>query len=98
MRTEEDIMPAVRQALPAADHVELVGDDLYRAWGDAAEKDILGYVALGEASGYGGPMLVAVAVSPGGEILGAAVVSHKETPSWMERMIDNDFIVLLLLH
>jgi hypothetical protein len=96
MRAKADLMPAIRQAVPETDHFEELSGELYRAWGDPAEDVLLGYVALGEANGYGGPMILAVAVSPGGEILGAAVASHKETPSWMSRVLESNFVESLI--
>ena len=96
LRARADLMPAVRQALPTADHVEEIDNGLYRAWGDPAEMDLLGFIALGEANGYGGPMVMAVAVSPDGEIIGVAVASDKETPSWMDRVLDNEFLESLV--
>jgi hypothetical protein len=92
VRARADLMPAIQQAMPDADHIELIDNGLYRAWDDEAEMDLLGYVALGEANGYGGPMILAVAVSPQGEVLGVSVASDKETPSWMDRVMDTDFL------
>ncbi|MEN8242391.1 MAG: FMN-binding protein [Chloroflexota bacterium] len=96
LRAEADLMPAIIGSIPEADHVEEINSELYRAWGDAAENQLLGFVALGKGNGYGGPMVIAVAVSPQGEILGASVASHKETPSWMSRVMDNNLISTLL--
>jgi Na+-translocating ferredoxin:NAD+ oxidoreductase RnfG subunit len=92
MRAAANLMPAIEQALPTADHFEELDNDLYCAWADAGEEEILGYVALGEAGGYGGPMILTVGVSPQGEILGATVASQKETPSWMNRVMDAEFV------
>jgi hypothetical protein len=91
-----DLMPAIRQAMPAADHFDEINSELYRAWADSTEEILLGYVALGEANGYGGPLTMAIAVSPEGQILGSAVAVHKETPSWMERVLDKDYLAKLL--
>lgn len=96
MRARADLLPAVQEAVPEAHHVEEIGDDLFRAWGDAEENDLIGYVAISDANGYGGPLEMAVAVSPEGEVIAAVVASHKETPSWMSRMVENDFISSLI--
>lgn len=90
------MLPAVSQAIPGTDHVEKIEDDLYRAWGDSVEENLLGYVAIGEATGYGGPMLVAAGLSPEGEIIGAAIASHMETPSWINRVLGDGYIDRLL--
>jgi Na+-translocating ferredoxin:NAD+ oxidoreductase RnfG subunit len=96
MRAKADLMPAVLEAVPEADHVSQIREGFFQAWADPEEEDLLGYITFGEANGYGGPLTMAVAVSPEGEIIGAAVASHKETPSWIGRIYDNDFISSLL--
>jgi uncharacterized protein with FMN-binding domain len=96
LRAKSDLMPAVWASMPEADHFIELDDGIYQAWGDSAEEELLGYVAIGEASGYGGPMNLAVAVSLEGEILGAAVADHKETPFWMRRVTENEFIDSLI--
>ncbi|MCP4140122.1 MAG: 4Fe-4S binding protein [Chloroflexi bacterium] len=88
-------MPAIEESMPEADHFSHLqghGTEIYVAWADPGEENLLGYVGLGEASGYGGPMLMAVAVTPEGEVMNAVVISHKETPSWMTRVLGTDFI------
>jgi NosR/NirI family nitrous oxide reductase transcriptional regulator len=91
-RAEADLMPALEQALPTADHFERDSNGIYAAWADSAEENLLGYVVIGTANGYGGPMEMAVAVDPTGVVIGANVVSHKETPSWMDRVMSNGLL------
>jgi Na+-translocating ferredoxin:NAD+ oxidoreductase RnfG subunit len=92
LRAKADLMPAVLQAVPDAHHVEELSDELFQAWGDEEEKELLGYVAIGETNGYGGPMLVTVAVSPDGQINRVVIAADTETPSWMERVLESDFV------
>ncbi|MFC1839425.1 4Fe-4S binding protein [Thermodesulfobacteriota bacterium] len=86
LRSEINLASYIQKAVPEADHVVKIRDGLYSAWGDSAEKNLLGYVALGRASGYGGPLTVAAAVNPSGEIINAVIADHKETPAWMMRV------------
>lgn len=86
LRAESSLMPAIEQALPEADHFTKQDDGLYVGWADSAEKNSLGYVAIGQADGYGGPLTMAVAVDSEGNILNTAIVSHKETPAWMTKV------------
>ena len=95
LRAGTNLMPAIIAAIPGTDHIEEISGDFYRSWGDKDEEEMLGYVALGEAGGYGGPMIMAVGVSPAGEIIGAVVAAHKETPSWMNRVLDAEFVEFL---
>lgn len=84
-----DIEPVLAEALPAAERFELVNGETYAAYLDA---DLIGYVSIGQAIGYGGPLQAAAAVDPTGNIIGIAIASHKETPSFMERVLDTDFM------
>ncbi|WP_119066527.1 FMN-binding protein [Aggregatilinea lenta] len=91
-RAEQDLMGAVKEALPAADHFTRVENGVYAAWAGAGEDERLGYVAIGAANGYGGPVELAVAVDLDGQITGVSVVSDKETPAWFERVENKGFI------
>lgn len=92
LRSQSDLIPTVLRAIPGAEHAEAINGDMFRVWGDSAEQQFLGYVALGEASGYGGPLVMAVGFTEQGELIGAAVASSKETPSWLERVLDEGFL------
>ena len=94
LRAQADMMPAVMGAQPEADHFTR-SNGVYAAWADAEEETLLGYVVIGSANGYGGPLELAVAVNPEGQITGSAVISHKETPSWMTRVMDSDLLETL---
>ena len=60
----------------------------YFVYNQCGEK--LGYFGIGEAPGYGGPLQVGVAIDLAGEIIGATIVSHKETPSYYEKIIEQE--------
>ncbi len=90
-----DLQPAIEAAWPEAGHFERVSGDTFAAYQDAAAEQLLGYVTVGEAAGYGGPLQLAVAVDLGGEVVGTAVVSHKETPSFFARVEGGGFLLQL---
>lgn len=90
-RAKSDLMPAVRRAMPQAERFQQEAGKVYAAFGGEGEA-LLGYVALGEASGYGGPMTVAVGVNTTGEVQKVVVAEHKETPSWMQQVRRSDFL------
>ena len=69
--------------MPEANHIVRESNGIYSAWEDNTEDNLLGYIVLGEADGYGGPLMIAVAMNPSGIIIGAFIVSHKETPAWI---------------
>ena len=77
---QQDLAPFLAQALSGADRFEKCHTDIFTGWGAVDdEQRIVGYVAVGQANGYGGPMRVAVGVDKTGEIRGFAVVDHAET-------------------
>jgi NosR/NirI family transcriptional regulator, nitrous oxide reductase regulator len=92
VRAEADLLPAVRETVPEADHVERESNGIYAAWADAEEQQLIGYVAIGTANGYGGPIELAVAVNQQGQITGISLIGHKETPSWFTQVMDGDVI------
>jgi len=53
-------------------------------------------IAIGTAMGYGGQVRTAVSISDSGEILQIKVISHKETPSYMQKVIKSRFPEKLL--
>lgn len=95
-RAQGDLMPTIFSAMPNAGHLERINDELYIAYEDAGKETMLGYVALGESSGYGGPLLMAVALNPSGEVVGMTIAAHKETPAWMRIVLNNDLLESLV--
>ena len=79
-----DYEPALREAAPEADRYEPLNGD---GWAAYQGDNLLGYIAVGEADGYGGPLQVATFVNPEGLVMGTAVVEHKETLPFLNRVI-----------
>jgi len=86
-RAQADLLPFLKKTLPQADHFTVVSGGNYAAWKDQAEKDLIGYITVGAAQGYGGELRLTVAVSPEGSILDLAVVEHKETVAFFRRVM-----------
>lgn len=91
-RVKADLMPSIRKAVPQGERFEKKSSDVYAVYPDETGDEILGYVALGEASGYGGPMTVAVAVNTEGAIQNVVIADHRETPAWIEQVKASDFL------
>lgn len=97
IRVEADLLPAVREALPEAQHFERQKPGMYVAWADSSKTELLGYVSIASATGYGGPLTMAVATSnPHGEVIGLAVAQHKETSAWMTRVTKSGLLKTLV--
>ncbi len=95
-RAEADLLPAVRQAFQVANSFERIDNGLYEAYADDGKTQLIGYVAIAEAHGYGGPLTLAVAVTPTGEVNGVVIADHKETPSWMNKVTGARFVDQLI--
>ena len=89
-RAGVELHPFLDAAWPDAGRFEELDRDSYRILGDGDE--VLGYVTTGTASGYGGPLRLAVAMSSGGVVESVAVVEHRETPSFFRRVVDARFL------
>lgn len=96
IRAEANLLEAVQQAMPQASHFERVDDGVYSAWVDRSERELIGYVAIGTANGYGGPLQLAVATDLNGEIVGLSIVAHKETPNWFDRVVSKGLLDALI--
>ncbi len=92
IRAEASLLDSVQQAMPQASRFERLNSGVYSAWTDRSEPELLGYVAIGTANGYGGPLEVAVATDLDGNIVGLHVANHKETPGWFDRVMKQDFL------
>ncbi len=88
----EAIKPALQRAVPEASRFEVLDSVTCAAYKDESDDSFLNYISLGEANGYGGPMLLAVATDKEGVISNVAVVEQRETPSWFNRVVANGFI------
>jgi uncharacterized protein with FMN-binding domain len=88
-----DLDPYLEQAVPGADDFSARSGDVYAAHQGGR---IVAYVAFGQAIGYGGPLWVAVAIDPEGNILNVAVVGHRETPRWYNRTVQDGLIQRLV--
>jgi len=88
IRHKEELDPFIKQALPAANDFQALPNSIFTgSVHDKEGKRTIGYVAVGESSGYGGPLRVAVGVDLDGNITGVAIVEHKETLPYYQRVI-----------
>lgn len=78
-RPAPDLDPFLKRAWPGAQHAPLPGG----AFEVKRDGRTLGYAAPGTASGYGGPLTLAVATSPEGRIRSVGVLEYRDTPDLM---------------
>jgi NosR/NirI family nitrous oxide reductase transcriptional regulator len=92
-QAKADVMPAFRQLMPSAQRFEKISDSVFAGY---RGEQILGYVAIGEATGYGGPLMVAVAVTPQGMVNDFVIVDDRETDSYLIRVKESGLLEALI--
>ena len=90
------IEPHLQEAIPGANHFVETASGSYAAYADPQSNKLIGYVGIGNANGYGGPMKVAVGVDLNGNVQGIAIIKQRETPAWFRKVVDSGFIKSLL--
>jgi NosR/NirI family nitrous oxide reductase transcriptional regulator len=80
-RPEPDLYPFMKKAWPRADYEPTAGG------GFAVKRDgqLIGYAMSGTASGYSGPITMAVGASPEGRLRSLALLEYRDTPDLMRR-------------
>lgn len=59
---------------------------------EGGTERLVGYVALGSAPGYAGPVMTRAIISPEGRLLEAQVVANSETPGYIRAVLNSDFL------
>jgi uncharacterized protein with FMN-binding domain len=60
------------------------------------DGDAIGYVTIGTARGYGGPLALAVSVDMAGTVNGYAIIDQKETPVFLQQVQRSNYKERLL--
>jgi hypothetical protein len=82
-RMQADLDPHLLAAVPGAQVLRPVGNGDFAAYrGD----ELIGYVRIDQANGYGGPMNVAVGVDTTETITGLSIVDHKESTAFFRKV------------
>ena len=85
-----DEVSVLKSKMPEISKLEEIGKASYKIYN--SENEQLGYLTFESSMGYGGPLLMAVAVDQKGEIFDLAVINSKETPSYLEKVLNTDFL------
>jgi len=97
MAPEKDLTASLQQALPQASEFKPSAGGIYAGYANQlAEAAPIGYVAIGRCDGYGGPMRTAVGLDMSGKLTGAAIVEHKETVPFFNRIRAEEYIKRLV--
>jgi hypothetical protein len=85
--TGTDASALAGDVLPGATTIDRSGELFI---GRDAAGELVGYAAVGRATGYGGPMEVIVGVDPAGAILGVTMVEERESPGFFRLVRNSD--------
>lgn len=82
--------PFISMAFPEAVDTNTSSNNVIEA--RSADGLVLGYISVGEASGYGGPLSVVLAMDTAGNTSSLAVVDHRETPTFFDKTIKSGIL------
>ncbi|WP_111709622.1 FMN-binding protein [Lutibacter citreus] len=87
---DADIVSTIKVKMPEISKLEEIEKASYKIYNSKNEET--GYLSIESSMGYGGPLKMAVAVDEKGKIFDLAVVSSKETPSYLKKVLSADFL------
>lgn len=82
--------PKLTQLIRSDQYFEQTSTSTYKVFSKDNGQSA-GYIAFGEADGYGGPLKVAALFDTSLMVQKVAVIDHKETPSYVEKVYDKSF-------
>jgi len=88
------LIPSLEKTFPEISVFKPISGDTFTAWGTEPEERFKGFVATGTADGYGGELTVAVRVDSGGTLVNLGIVEHRETYSFLKRVVKNKYLGL----
>ncbi len=88
-RAAPDLTIPIREIFPRADSI-VPERGLFAIYVDSGR--VVGWAGSGQASGYGGPMLIVTGIDTLGQIVGARVVEQRETPIFWRMARPNDLL------
>lgn len=81
----------VESMVPDGYQLKRIGENTLILLSEEDETDTLGYLSACETDGYSGPLKVAVMVDRNGSIMDITVLSHRETPSYFQKVMKQGF-------
>lgn len=92
-RAETDVIASFQQLVPSAQRFEPVSESVYAAY---QGMQVVAYITIGEADGYGGAIEMAVAIDPQGKVARLAILEHRETIEYL-RLVEGEGLPELLV-
>ncbi|MGQ1908961.1 4Fe-4S binding protein [Marinifilum sp. RC60d5] len=85
-----DILLSIKEKMPEIIKLEEIDNSTYKLYNEEGEN--FAYLTIESSMGYGGPLQMAVVVDSTGCISNLAVINSKETPSYLEKVLDKKFL------
>ncbi|WP_258359879.1 4Fe-4S binding protein [Moorella sulfitireducens] len=89
---KDNLIPKLKEALPQAQSFNKITSNptIYEGLNGQGEK--IGYLVIDSAMGYGGPITVITSTDLEGNIVGAVIAEHKDTPTFIQIVMNHDFL------
>ncbi len=94
--TDSDIIPFMHKVFPEAQSFQKVASSpvIYegRTQNQNGIEEKIGYVVIGRAAAYGGPIEMVTGINLQRKIVGTVIAAHKDTPSFIDKIIDQKYL------
>ncbi|WP_368292994.1 4Fe-4S binding protein [Dehalobacter sp. TBBPA1] len=94
--SDNDIIPFMNKVFPEAQSFQKIASShvIYegRIQGQNGREEKIGYVVIEQAVAYGGPIKMVTGIDLQGKIVGTVIAAHKDTPSFIQRIIDQKYL------
>jgi len=89
-KVSDNLEPFQKKTFPEVTKYRTNSNGIIEALSDSGES--LGFISVGVASGYGGPVEVAISTDTIGNTSSIAVIGHKETPTFFDKTIKTNLL------
>jgi len=94
--TDHDMIPFMNKVFPKAQSFQKIASSPVLYEGKIKEQngkeEKIGYVVIEQAVAYGGPIKMVTGIDLQGKIVGTVIAAHKDTPSFIDRVIDQKYL------
>jgi len=93
---DNDIIPFMNKVFPEAQSFQKIASSPVIYEGitkdQNGKEEKTGYVVIEQAVAYGGPIKMVTGINPQGKIVGTVIAAHKDTPSFIDKVIDQKYL------
>ncbi|MFC2096981.1 FMN-binding protein, partial [Bacteroidota bacterium] len=87
--TQDTNTALIKNKFPLVENIQSISNELYSVKGNSG---IQNYFSIGESGGYNGPLKSIIVTDSSGIILTVEILDHKETDSYLKKVIKNRFL------